>query len=240
MTVLQQSNRAHDGVEGSEHLVVLHHGETLDDCASCQWRRAGPDPRHRDRLWAKRGEQPVAEGRRLKLLMASADGKSSAQIVRISVYADENLETTVALEDSGAYVQVSRVDPNPKLKPKRPKDDADDPYADEGGMRLYQSLYETALKQNIPSPSSAISSGSSPTTVDFQRAVAAGDTFDAFYSNGDEEGHDDLLYASITVRDDVYRYYRFQDPADGTGGFLRRKWPLDTQIPDPKLSRWAK
>jgi murein DD-endopeptidase MepM/ murein hydrolase activator NlpD len=115
---------------------------------------------------------------------------------------------------------VSRVEANPKLtRAARPKSESDDSDTDEGGMRLYQSLYETALKQSIPKTVIDDLVRVFGNDVDFQRAVAAGDTFDAFYTDGDEDGHNDLLYASITVRDDVYRYYRFQAPDDGTVDF---------------------
>ncbi|MCW6507152.1 M23 family metallopeptidase [Hyphomicrobiales bacterium BP6-180914] len=216
VTVVQQSSRNHDGADSSERLVVLHHGETLESVLRANG--ADPDQIHAivTAFGAKRGEAPVAEGRRLKLLIARPDGRAAGQIVRLSVYADETLETTVAMEDVGDYVQVSRVDTKPLLK-AAPKDDDDDD-GDTGGMRLYESLYETALKQNVPKSVIDDLVRIFGNDVDFQRSVSAGDTFDAFYSDG--EDHDDLLFASITVRNEVYRYYRFQDPTDGTTDFF--------------------
>ena len=219
VTVVQQTNRAHDGGESKEKLVTLHHGETLEDVL-----RGNGATREQIRLittafGARRGESPVSEGRRLRLLIATPDGHAAPQIARISVYADEALETTIALEDSGSYVQVARVDPNPKaLRASRPKDeDADDDSS--GGMELYQSLYETALKQNIPKPVIDDLVRIFGNDVDFQRSVAAGDTFDAFYADGEDDAHKDLLYASITVRDETFKYYRFQAPDDGIADF---------------------
>ena len=47
--------------------------------------------------------------------------------------------------------------------------------------------------------------------------MSGGDTFTAFYRDGDEEGGpNELLYASITAHGETYKYYRFQAPDDGT------------------------
>ncbi len=113
-------------------------------------------------------------------------------------------------------MQVARVDPNPQaLRASKPKSDEDDA-GNGGGMELYESLYETALKQNIPKPVIDDLVRVFGNDVDFQRGVAAGDTFDAFYTDADAEGHNDLLYASITLRDESFKYYRFQAPDDGS------------------------
>ena len=80
-------------------------------------------------------------------------------------------------------------------------------------MRLYDSLYETALKQEIPQPVIDNLIRIFANDVDFQRAVRGGDSFDAFYDESDEsDGHPELLYASITTRGETYHYYRYQTP----------------------------
>ena len=68
-------------------------------------------------------------------------------------------------------------------------------------MRLYDSLYETALKQEIPRPVIDDLVRIFANDVDFQRAVTVGDSFDAFYSEPDDiDGREELLFASITAR----------------------------------------
>ena len=87
-------------------------------------------------------------------------------------------------------------------------------------MRLYDSLYETALKQNIPKPIIDDLVRIFANDVDFQRPVTGGDSFEAFYDNGEEgEQRNELLYASIIARNETYRYYRFQTPDDGLVDF---------------------
>jgi murein DD-endopeptidase MepM/ murein hydrolase activator NlpD len=52
--------------------------------------------------------------------------------------------------------------------------------------------------------------------VDFQRAVQPGDSIEAFVCGPDEiDPHPQLLFAAMTARDQVFRYYRFQTPDDG-------------------------
>ena len=220
VTVVQQSNRSHDGRDSAERLVVLHHNETLDSVLQANGASPATARAIATAFGAKRGESPVAEGRRLRLLTVGGTGKTPGQIVRVSVYADETLESTVSLEDAGDYVQVSRVEAKPTLAPSRRKDDEDDEDDDADGMRLYQSLYETALKQNIPKLVIDDLVRIFGNDVDFQRSVSAGDTLDCFYAQGDGDTHDELLYASVTVHNESYRYFRFQDPGDGSVDFF--------------------
>jgi len=57
-------------------------------------------------------------------------------------------------------------------------------------MRLYDSLYETALKQEIPRPVVDELVRIFANDVDFGRAVSGGDSFEAFYDDSEEgEGH---------------------------------------------------
>jgi murein DD-endopeptidase MepM/ murein hydrolase activator NlpD len=241
VTVVQQSGRNHDGPDSVERLVILHHGETLESLLQANGADAAQVRGIVTAFGAKRGQAPVAEGRRLRLLVNSPDHAGRGQIVRVSVYADETLETTIALEDAGDYVQVSRMDARPLVKPTQPSDDEDDE-DDAGGMRLYQSLYETALKQAIPKPIIDDLVRIFGNDVDFQRAVSAGDTFDAFYENGDDVEHDSLLFASITIHNEVYRYYRFQDPGDGTVDFFdengrsTRKFLIRKPVPEAEMT----
>ena len=220
VTLLPQTNRAHEGIKDEERLAVLHQGETLESVLKANGADRDTIRNIQTAFGAKRGESPVAEGRRIRLLLTSLDGRSPPQIARVSVYADETLETTVALEDSGSYVQVSRVDPNPKtFRASGPKSEDDEDEADNGGVRLYQSLYETALKQAIPKPVIDDLVRVFSNDVDFQRGVTAGDTFDAFYADESEDSHNELLFASITVRNETFRYYRFSAPDDGSTDF---------------------
>ena len=211
-TSIPRSPTSPGGATADDRLVVMHRGESLQNLLLT----AGVG---RSTiltivsLLGGRDDQPIADGRRIKLTFAdAADGLPRRVLARLQVYADEALETTVALKDDGTYVKLAG---QAGVAPAQPrKDDGDDD--DGSAMRLYNALYETALKQEIPKPVIDDLVRIFANDVDFQRGVAGGDTFQAFYDQGDEEGgSNQLLYASITTRGETYRYYRFQTPDDG-------------------------
>ena len=83
-------------------------------------------------------------------------------------------------------------------------------------MNLYQSFFETALKQGIPRPIIDQMVKIFANDVDFQRATAAGDSVEAFYSEPDDiDSRPELLYATVTAREQTFKYYRFETPDDG-------------------------
>jgi murein DD-endopeptidase MepM/ murein hydrolase activator NlpD len=85
------------------------------------------------------------------------------------------------------------------------------------GVRLYQSIYETALRQNIPRPIIDELIRIYSYDVDFQRRAQPGDSLDVLYA-GDEdaaETRSEVVYAALTVGGETKRLYRFQTPDDG-------------------------
>ena len=217
-----------------ERLVVLRRGEALEDLLRANG--AGKDQAHAIAVafGSRRGAAPVAEGQRLKLLLTDVDGSGKPVLARVSVYEDDKLAAMVAMTDAKTYLQVALT--VPVAKPVRPVAGSD-AEADDGGMRLYDSLYETALKQEIPKPVIDDLVRVFGNDVDFQRSVAGGDSFDAFYEDGEEnEGRNELLYAAITTRNETFKYYRFQTKDDGLidfydeGGRSTRKFLIRKPI----------
>lgn len=215
VTQVPRSNPSPQGVS-DERLFVVRRGESLEDVL----RGAGVLREHIPRIAAAlgrlSGKAPVTEGQKLKILFDDLDGTGRiGQVARLSIYTDETLESTVAANDTGSYVAVARAEDKTKPVRRKPAED-DEEDEDEGGMRLYDSLYETSLKQDIPKPLIGDLVRIFANDVDFQRPVAPGDNFEAFYEeNDDPDAHNELLYASITTRNETFRYYRFQTPDDG-------------------------
>ncbi len=204
-----------------EKLAIVRHGETLDDILA-----ANGVPRSRIAAVAaayKGKRDPVREGQRVKLLFADFDGSGkNMQLARMSVYNDDEAESIVAATDKGTFVQTPTAPSAPRKGGKRAApaidDFANDDDDDSGAMRLYDSLYETALKQQIPKPIVNELVRVFANDVDLQRGVGGGDALDVFYDepdDGSSPGRDSLLYASLTTHNETYRYYRYQTSDDG-------------------------
>ncbi len=221
--------------EPSERLVVFRHGDNLDDVLHDNGATRDQARSIEAAFAPKHGEAPVADGRRIRLLFTRADDSRPRQIARLSVYADETLETTIALTDANDYVKVANAEAPRKAAAPAASDDA--------GFRLYDSLYETALKQDMPKPIIDTLVRVFGNDVDFQRSVAGGDSFDAFYSDGDDDaGRADLLFAAITVRNETFRYYRFVTPDDNAVDFYDengrsvRKFLMRSPVPNAQMT----
>jgi murein DD-endopeptidase MepM/ murein hydrolase activator NlpD len=195
-----------------ERLIVLRHGETFEDML----RANGASKDEIDKIIAafsaRKGDSPIAEGQRAALLFAEPEDVGSARkIARISIYSDELLKATIAANDAGDYVAVTL--PRAPSPAKKTEEDS-------GGLSLYESFYQTALKQGIPKPIIDEMVKAFANDVDFQRSVTGGDSVEAFYSDPDEiDPRPELLYATITARDQAFKYYRFQTPDDGLTDF---------------------
>ncbi len=226
-----------DDASPTEKLVQLRHGESFEDVL----RVNGAAPEAVSAILAafgvKHGESPVGEGQKIILLPEEpAIRGARPRIARVSIYADDQLKATVAIDDAGAYAPVLS-----KAASSRNPSPAEE--GETGGMTLYQSLYETALKQGLANPLIDTLVRIFANDVDFQRATAAGDSVEAFFSDPDElDPRPELLYAMMTVRDQTYRYYRFQTPDDNLvdyydeNGRSTRKFLLRKPIAEGELT----
>jgi murein DD-endopeptidase MepM/ murein hydrolase activator NlpD len=203
--------RSRSEQSNSERLVQVRHGETIEDILRANGAAKDVIGAIVAAFGAKKSGPPVSEGQKIIIQYdePSAPGKTRP-IGRISVYSEEQLMATIAVDDAGAYVPVTM--PPPPAPTKTSSND--DP--DSGGMSLYQSFFETALKQGMPRPIIGEMVKAFANDVDFQRATVAGDSVEAFYSEPDDvDSHPELLYATVTARQQIFKYYRFQTPDDG-------------------------
>jgi murein DD-endopeptidase MepM/ murein hydrolase activator NlpD len=159
----------------------------------------------------------LKEGERLRILMAPAAPGQRLQPYRVIVANDTSIEAVSALSDLGKYVAVDVETMNTVAEPADKSDDDDDD-DDGSGVRLYQSIYETALRNKVPQGVIDDMVRIYSYDVDFQRKVQPGDSFDVFYA-GEDEGtsandKNEVLFASLTVGGETKKYYRFQTPDD--------------------------
>ena len=160
-------------------------------------------------------------GLRLRVLVApGGENDDRPRPVRLSVYnADQHLGTVV-LSDTGDYVSVQ--DPTSTDIAANAQDNQSDSGDDNGdddtgtGIRLYYSIYETALKQQVPKEMIERLLRIYAFDVDLTRHTRPGDNFELFYEQDDNgKPIGDILYTALTVGGDLKRYYRFQSPDDG-------------------------
>jgi murein DD-endopeptidase MepM/ murein hydrolase activator NlpD len=166
----------------------------------------------------------LREGERLRILMAPAGPGQNPRLLpsRVVVANDSSVEAVAALSDMGKYVAVDVQSLNTVVETAdnaSPDDDDDDG----SGVRLYQSIYETALRNKVPSSVIDDMIRIYSYDVDFQRKVQPGDSFDVFYAGEDENSSpsekNDVLFASLTVGGETKKYYRFQTPDDSVVDF---------------------
>lgn len=166
-------------------------------------------------LGARGRDGGLREGQKVRILMAPAGPGLRLQPYRVVVASDATVEAVAALSDLGKYVAVDVQSMNTVAEAPDTSDDEED---DGTGVRLYQSIYETAMRNKVPASVIEDMVKIYSYDVDFQRKVQAGDSFEVFFA-GDDEGtaaveHNDVLYASLTVGGETKKYYRFQTPDD--------------------------
>ena len=210
ITLLPKSNGNSDW---SEHLVIVKKGETVGSIL----RELGGTPEEIKGILAVLGarakEGAVKEGQKLRILTAAV-GLGHMKPLRVIISGDDGVEAAAAISDTGKYVAVDIRNVVTGVA----EGDEDEASNDDGsGVRLYQSVYETALRNNVPTPVIEEMIRIYSYDVDFQRKVQAGDSFDVLYSDDENnDGKSEVRYVSLTVGGESKRYYHYQTADDGT------------------------
>jgi murein DD-endopeptidase MepM/ murein hydrolase activator NlpD len=167
-------------------------------------------------LGARGRDGGVKEGQKLRILMTPAIGGKPPQPIRVILASDNAIEAVVALADTGKYVPVDAKSLDTEVAAST-EDSTDE--NDTAGVSLYQSVYETALRNNIPKPIIEDLIRIYSYDVDFQRKVQAGDSFEVLYPNEDDtaatDNRNEVRFASLTLGGEIKKLYRFQSPDDG-------------------------
>lgn len=205
-----------------ERIHVVKKGETVSSIL----REQGASPEEARQialtLGAKGRDGGLREGQKLRILMAPAGPGQRMMPYRVVVASDSTVEAVAALSDLGKYVAVDVSTMNSATQAAAPSDDEDE--EDDGtGVRLYQSIYETALRNKVPASVIEDMIKIYSYDVDFQRRVQPGDSFDVFFA-GEDEGtvspdRNEVLYASLTVGGETKKYYRFKTDDDSVVDF---------------------
>jgi murein DD-endopeptidase MepM/ murein hydrolase activator NlpD len=206
------SNQPNGGGDWSERQIVVKRGETVGSIL----RELGAAPDEIKSIIGVIGpaalESGIKEGEKLRVLMAPA-GLGHMQPLRVIIAGDSGITAAVALSDLGQYVPVDIRNIDTEATDTN-ADDTDQP--DAGGVSLYQSLWETGLRNNVPKAVVEDLIRIYSYDVDFERKVQPGDDFDVLYSNDENgEGASEVRYAALTIGGETKKYYRFQTPDDG-------------------------
>src|SRR5690606_4260389 len=135
----------------------------------------------------------------LKILPAPAAGTQRLQPIRVVLASDSGVDAAVALADTGKYVAVDVSSAYTEVA-----DAGDEDNETGSGIRLYQSIYETALRNQVPRAVVDDMIRIYSYDVDFQRKVQPGDSFEVLFAGEDEtpsaaDSRSDVLFASLTV-----------------------------------------
>jgi murein DD-endopeptidase MepM/ murein hydrolase activator NlpD len=153
------------------------------------------------------------DGYKLRVLLAPASDGSRLRPVRVIIATDTNIEAMVAWSEMGKYVAVDVRSANSVASSAN--DDDDD---DGKSVRLYQSIYETALRNHVPRPVIDDLIRIYSYDIDFQRKVQPGDTFEILYAGEDENVSDntkaEVLFALLTTGGETRKFYRYQTTDD--------------------------
>jgi murein DD-endopeptidase MepM/ murein hydrolase activator NlpD len=161
-------------------------------------------------------EGGLSEGQKVRVLLSQDPVSKHLQPVRVIVANDTSVNAVAALSDTGKFVSVDARNLDSDMAEN---DDASANPNGGPGISLYQSLYETALRDQVPRQIIEDLVRIYSFDVDFQRKVQAGDSFEVLYA-GDEDGQgiehrNDVLFATLVVGGETKRLYRYQTPDDG-------------------------
>ena len=176
------TNETTGGNAFNERTIAVKKGDTL--AAILRDQGATPDEiaAIAKVLGARGRDGGIKEGQKLRVLMAPVPGLQRLQPIRVIIASDASVDAVVALSDTGKYVSVDVSHTGTEVA-DNPDDNHD---ADTPGVTLYQSVYETALRNQIPRPIIEDLVRIYSYDVDFQRKVQPGDSFEVLYAGEDE------------------------------------------------------
>jgi murein DD-endopeptidase MepM/ murein hydrolase activator NlpD len=208
-------NETTGGNSWNERVVTAKKGDTVASIL----REIGAGPEDIKAITTVLGQRVrdanLRDGQKLRVLLNPAANHTRLVPIRVIVANDAGPEAVVALSEAGKYVAVDVKSVDTEVA-EIAVDDGED---DGRGVRLYQSVYETARRNNIPDAIIEDLVRIYSYDVDFQRKVQPGDSFEVLFAGEDDtpapDSRNEVLFASLTVGGEAKKFYRFQSPDDG-------------------------
>ena len=126
----------------------------------------------------------LVEGQRMRLLIGPGPRAGDRrQILRVILFGERGIEGIAAVNDRSGFVSVTIPTDDTQKAAGGPRE-TEDEGEEEGGVRLYESLYETAMKHELPRQTVEELVRIFGYDLDFQRRVSNGDSFEIFFAPG--------------------------------------------------------
>ena len=188
-----------------EIIVALRQGDTLESILLNNGVREGAIDPVETAFETFLNTTEMREGHRLRIAMAPAGLEGEAfDPIRVSLYDERSHLLTIALGEDGRF----RVDEEPQIVDLNAFAIAGQEI--EGSARLYSSIYETALSNEIPMGIAGELIQIFAYDLDYQRLAQPGDTIEVLYElDEDADPSGDVVFASITTGSVTHRFYRF-------------------------------
>jgi murein DD-endopeptidase MepM/ murein hydrolase activator NlpD len=204
-----------------DKLVIAKRGENFEQVM----RGAGAAPEQiRGMIQAFAGKVRIAtlpDGQVLQILYAPGLRPGDPrQIVRVAFLTNGQPDGIVAINDAGVFVPVT-LPSQDVVGPQRPQrkaanpDEEDEDDSGGTGARLYESLYETGMRHEMPRPLIDELVRIFSYDLDFQQRVRGGDNLEVIFTEEDEGERAEILSAALTIGGETRRVYRYQSPDDG-------------------------
>lgn len=211
------ANQTTGGNAFNEKVVLAKKGDTVSSVLKELGATAADIGAIAAALGAK-GRDALRDGQKVRVLMSPMPGSAAQRPARVIVASESGaVEALAALSDMGKFVAVDVRNVDTEIAQNTDQNDEEND--DGSGVRLYQSVYETALRNQIPRPLIDELIKIYSYDVDFQRKVQPGDSFEVLYAGEEEtpgaDSRNDVLFAALTVGGEVKKFYRFQSPDDG-------------------------
>ncbi len=158
----------------------------------------------------------IRDGQKLKILTQPNENKTSpSSLLRVIVYDEDRAIAALVRNDRGQFITiappVSTQTPSPQSARRTNQDD------ESNGVSIYQSLYETGARNDIPRPVIEQLMRVFFFDIDLQKEVGPGDQLELFFNDDEErDARKEVLFAALTIEGVTKRYYRFQNNNDGT------------------------
>ncbi len=172
----------------------------------------------------------LPQGARLRILFGTLAKSDNLTPFRVSIYIRDNHVATIALTDSGRYVLAI-------APPAIDFPDEDIEEIDVSNLpSIYQSIWETARKHDIPDNITDRIVAMFAYDLDLTKPISAGDSIEMLLTVPNELKEQNLLYISLKLGSSTRKFYRYTTDngevdfydADGQTGkqFLLRR-PLE-------------